>query len=1328
VDVIEIYSYIVNEHFSEFYQDVLLQFKLVDVRSAMTFALKRLENLGLISCSIQHTKLYKITIAGYDFKPHLVFACGPLKQFLQNAYEMRGGVRKWVGKENEQPDGEKNAQEREEEESEEEDCGDGNDLDKEEISENEKVENYEMEEDDDDDNDGFEREQNENDNEGEEGDSSIHDEICYAPVRRKVGRPKLPGPPAISSDRRSRSSSGRQSTMLEQALGTKVTVPQKKQKKDIQWLTASDESYAQHNDEMLDEFLCGCSESSEYFPKRNPESHSRFVAHVPQMSDCSVGLRHLRDSAEEQSLKASLSGTAAEGEDVGDSHGNLESHGTDDFEEGVTARTSRSEENRARSAVDSWKDAEYSGMDVEEITDSTPPLLRAIRSPEDEAALSTLLKQCHAVVCLPGSVIQVRPMGTPLVYVCVLGALTKAVPPIDGVQADCCEDESEGRVKVEEEANRRLGSEEEQGQQNTPGLQLHSSCKTSMEATMAARDSNVMEDLEGDKEVLIGGVIACHPSQNERDRILEDTVAQHHITDITLHSPIIDDYVTAFDGSKNVKVLFSDCRPLLGEDGILSVLREHSCTTVEDATPHLVKAATALIEKQWDVTDVKEYVRLFKRFDGEINIMYKKSQLRHRRSMREIIDFHEYFKPLLESRHSMKMERLFTGEQSTMHDPATVETLPRGHRATSSSSKADVTATATADSLAKAKRKYIWQKPRPSPLSTPLQLREAVTALIADYTEGGGKYYLLPRLMPLLMKAGWVKAKATHNLSKLGFIVAPWVAKPIEEGGVMSGQKIDVRGSRAGPNPPVLDRDYFYETKRLIVYLTRSARVPLDQMYVDFSSDSADLLIEEASALERDVDCVAGWESVKTPRNSLLMAVRDTRGDDVADDEGVEGDGGNDGDPLDDYDDGGNDIDKINVDGDIDGNSTDVIDSDNDRDDDDDDDDDDGYYRQPVHSSSNSSVSGGNSSSSSRSSSRSSSSSSSSSRKLDPPVVCLDEDDDEDQGVSASEGRYRGGISGDQGDVCAVEFAGSGSDGNYPAVEHPATVLNAPRTQWGSESAKGIDSGGQLDARTSSDSAVNQIAKLSDELLTRIDSMICDARSSADDDSAEASSKGYVPRRKGPRKSSLASTSKLIPISSDPADTASTDEQNHDSDQSSIKSNGHFEPTDINSIPTDISISCADPPVQEEQGKYCGSRSPRDLRAAEVSTVPPRVSTSSRSRSDNSVLKVFTRPQQRPLTASQKKDITKLTIPEFPRHTRIPFLKHVNAKAIFWDHYFFMKKSKPVAQMNLDTCKYSAGYSVVCSEHSSSRNTDIGAFTNVSLARHKFTGSETPAA
>jgi hypothetical protein len=1326
VDVIQIYSYIVNEHFSEFYQDVLLQFKLVDVRSAMTFALKRLENLGLISCSIQHTKLYKITTAGYDFKPHQVFACGPLKQFLQNAYEMRGGVRKWVGKKNEQPDGENKAQELEEEEieSEEEDYGDGNDLDREGISENEKVEDYEIEEDDDDDNDDYEREQNESDIDCEEGDSSIHDEICYAPVRRKVGRPKLPGPPAISSDRRSRSSSGRQSSMLEQALGTKVTVPQKKQKKDIQWLTASDESYAQHNDLMLDEFLCGCSESSEYFPKRNPESHSRFVAHVPQMSDCPVGLRHLRDSAEEQFLKASLSETAAEGEDVGDSHGNLESHGTDDFEEGVTARTSRSEENRARLAVDSWKDAEYSGMDVEEITDSTPPLLRANRSPDDEAALSTLLEQCHAVVCLPGSVIQVRPMGAPLVYVCVLGALTKVVPPIDGVQADCCEDKSEGRVKVEDAANRRLGSEGEQGQQNTSDLQLHSSCKTSMEATTAARDSDVMGDLEGDKEVLIGGVIASHPSQNERDRVLEDAVAQHHITDITPHSPIIDDYVTVFDGSKNVKVLFSDCRPLLGEDGILSVLREHSCTTVEDATPHLVKAATALIEKQWDVTDVKEYVRLFKRFDGEINQMYIKSQLRHRRSMREIIDFHEYFKPLLESRHSMKMVRLFTGEQSTMHDPVTVETLPRDHRATSSSSKADVTGTATADSLAKGKRKYIWQKPRPSPLSTPLQLREAVTALIADYTEGGGKYYLLPRLMPLLTKAGWVKAKATHNLSKLGFIVAPWVAKPVEEGGVMSGQEIDVRGSRVGPNPPVLDRDYFYGTKRLIVYLTRSARVPLDQMYVDFSSDSADLSIEEASALERDVDRVAGWDSLKTPRNSLLMAVRDTRGDDVADDEGLEGDGGDDGDPLDDSDDGGNDIVKINVDGDIDGNSTDVIDTDNDRDDDDDDDDD-GYYRKPVDGSSNSSVSGGNSSSRSRSSS---SSSSSCSRKLDPPVVCLDEEDDEDQEVSASEGRYIGGVSGDQCDVCAVDFAGSGSDDNYPAVVHPATVLNAPRTQWGSESAKGIDSGGQLDARTSSYSAVDQIAKLSDELVTRIDSVICDARSSADNDSAEASLKGHIPRRKGSRKSSLASTSKLIPISSDPADTTSTEEQNHDSEESSIKSNSHFEPADINSIPTDISISCADPTVQEEQGKYRGGRSPPDLRAAEVSAVPPRVSTSSRSLSDKSLLTVLTRPLQRPLTASQKKDITKLTIPEFPRHTRIPFVKHVNAKAIFFDTYFSIKRSKPVAQMNLDTCKYSAGYSVVCSVHSNSRNKDMGAFTNVCLTRPKLTGSETPAA
>ena len=1208
MDLIEIYSYIVSEFFSEFYQDVLLQFKLVDVRSAMTFALKRLEDLGLISCSTQLTEVYKITTAGHDLKPDLIFPCGPLKQFLQNAYEMRGGVLKWVGKGH---DSEVKAQEQEAEgESEEEDCDDDDKLVQDLNNENENVEGEEVK----DDNVENETEEIEDNNEGDKNNGSIHDEKSDAPApaqaEEKVVSSQLPGPPATSIDRRSRSSSGRQkSTMLEQALGAKVHVPLKKQEKVALWLTASDENYVQHNDKMLDEFLSSCSESSDYFPKRPPESSSRFMALVPEVSDCPVGLRHLRDSAEERSLNASLSVTAAKEEEVVGSSSHIESSGTDGFEEGVTSRALHSEENRAKSVVDNlmrWEDTEYSGMDVEDVTASTPHLLRAKRSSENEANLLALLKQCNAVVCLPGSVIQVRPKGAPLMYVCVLGQLTKAVPA-DGTLAalaDCHAFnesaphsivESEGRRKVEEEVHPRLGSEEEQSRKNTMDLEFHSTSKISIETNKAARDGNVMEDVEGDKEVLNDGdvVTACHPLNKEGGRPPEAAITAHCMEGVTPRSPrklpIDADYLVAFDGSKNIKVLLADCRPLLGEDCILSVLREHSCTTVEDATPHLVKAATALLLRQWDVTDVTDYLRLFKRFDGELNKMYKKSQLRKRRTMREMINFHEYFKPLVDSQQSSTMQWLFARAPNKIRNPSTDDFLSTDHHAKSSSSKSAATTVSLPKPKKKKEKKCTWHAPCSATPRTLPQLREAVTELIADYAKSAVKYYLLPRLMPLLMNAGWLKAKAIGN-SKMVFIVAPWVAKPIAEGGVMLGQEIDLKGSREGPSPPVADRDYFYGTKRLLPYLVRSAHVPLDQMYANFSRNSTDLLTVEGSEPDHDVDLSAGWESLEMPRNSLFMAVKNSRDEDV-----VKGGAGQD--PIDDSDDGGNDIDKMNEGGDTDDNSTNDIGSDDDRDDGDE------FYRQEMTSGSNCSVSGRDTSGSG---------SSSSSTKFDPPVVCLDEDNK----VLSDGGRYKGGVAGDQSDVCIVEFVCTGSGG-----VHPVTVPHAPCTQQGTGSAKCLDSGGQLEVRTSSDSAVDQIAVLSD------------VKSSAFEDSDEVPSKDHVSRSQGSRKSNLTSDSQHIPNSSNPID---------------------------------IALPCK---------QYSDS--------------------SSSSRSDYSALAVLSRSLHRPLTASQIRGINNCVIPEFPRHTRLPFVKHVNAKAIFRDYYLNMTRSKPVVQIDLNTCKYTAGYAAL---------------------------------
>jgi hypothetical protein len=532
-------------------------------------------------------------------------------------------------------------------------------------------------------------------------------------------------------------------------------IPQKKKiakYKDSLWQSKKSHiDYEQHNDELLDKFLTSVSDLSEDFPRKLPETSRRYRATLPPL---------ICGDDDEYSKRREVEGTESD----------------------------------------------------EEMCIASKVLWQPCNT-EQECMLEAMLAQCKAIVCLPGSIIQVDLKSQCCTFCCVLG------PYLD--QKEVTASESEQFMKE-------------------------------------GKDVHVEDEIYGMKQTV--------------DLVVNDVMFKgDNAIKKGTHTKLV-----VFDGMKNIIVPISACLPLVSEDTLINILHDLSSSDIEDITPRLLKVAADALEKQWSVQEITEYLRMLNAKSNNLTTLYSKSLLPKTRTKGELIRLHEYFMPLTIVRNGTssynKLLRLFQRAEvcifglsqslDNISDSSRRKIVRYGnvryasteqsmHPNLSASNIACIPSIETLPSFTTgmAQRKLSDRK------AEIIRLGKVVINLIKVYRSvNNPTYLLLPKLMPYLKNIGW---KKVMDIQQQDVYLAPWIAMSVDEGGVIlksgdcdlqSTTKPMTKSSKTKTAKkliiPKLNRDYFLFSKDLLKYLCDAAALSSDE--------SEEVVMEEMSTSSKE--------------------------------------------------------------------------------------------------------------------------------------------------------------------------------------------------------------------------------------------------------------------------------------------------------------------------------------------------------------------------------------------------------------------------------------------------------------------------------------------
>ena len=208
-----------------------------------------------------------------------------------------------------------------------------------------------------------------------------------------------------TSSSSSSSNAPHRSTMLQQAIASKSTGKVKRKPRNVLWLPTSHDDHINHNDALLDCFLSNCSDSSEYFSRKYPTSKTKYRAVLPNYTDMKVSERKaLGEKINFYAKTVSKQGTDEESSGGGGGIADTQIIDITDITACEEIEPANSEDNSRNESV------------------QVPPPTQ-----EEENALTVLLEECRGALFIPGSLVQVRTPGRPVIFVCILGPIMRDV-------------------------------------------------------------------------------------------------------------------------------------------------------------------------------------------------------------------------------------------------------------------------------------------------------------------------------------------------------------------------------------------------------------------------------------------------------------------------------------------------------------------------------------------------------------------------------------------------------------------------------------------------------------------------------------------------------------------------------------------------------------------------------------------------------------------------------------------------------------------------------------------------------------------------------------